>query len=136
MTQTENGWTFSMASVLNTLNSANQSIANFENDLSIANNAINILNGNVSDLSEYTNYIKFSIDEGAPCIILGETDSNFKVVITNTNIRFMEGSSIPAYISNQALNTGDAVINGELRQGGFAWVARSNGNYGLVWKGV
>ena len=136
MTQTENGWTFSMASVLNTLNSANQSIANFENDLSIANNAINILNGNVSDLSEYTNYIKFSIDEGAPCIILGETDSNFKVVITNTNIRFMEGSSIPAYISNQALNTGDAVINGELRQGGFAWGARSNGNYGLVWKGV
>ena len=136
MTQTENGWTFSMASVLNTLNSANQSIANFENDLSIANNAINILNGNVSDLSEYTNYIKFGIDEGAPCIILGETDSNFKVVITNTNIRFMEGSSIPAYISNQALNTGDAVINGELRQGGFAWVARSNGNYGLVWKGV
>ena len=136
MTQTENGWTFSMASVLNTLNSANQSIANFENDLSIANNAINILNSNVSDLSEYTNYIKFGIDEGAPCIILGETDSNFKVVITNTNIRFMEGSSIPAYISNQALNTGDAVINGELRQGGFAWVARSNGNYGLVWKGV
>lgn len=136
MTQTENGWTFSMASVLNTLNSANQSIANFENDLSIANNAIDILNGNVSDLSEYTNYIKFSVDEGAPCIILGETDSNFKVVITNTNIRFMEGSSIPAYISNQALNIGDAVINGELRQGGFAWVARSNGNYGLVWKGV
>ena len=136
MTQTENGWTFSMASVLNNLNSANQSIANFENDLSIANNAIDILNGNVSDLSEYTNYIKFSVDEGAPCIILGETDSNFKVVITNTNIRFMEGSSIPAYISNQALNIGDAVINGELRQGGFAWVARSNGNYGLVWKGV
>ncbi len=136
MTQTENGWTFSMASVLNTLNSANQSIANFENDLSIANNAIDILNGNVTDLSEYTNYIKFSVDEGAPCIILGETDSNFKVVITNTNIRFMEGSSIPAYISNQALNIGDAVINGELRQGGFAWVARSNGNYGLVWKGV
>ena len=136
MTQTENGWTFSMAPVLNTLNSANQSIANFENDLSIANNAIDILNGNVSDLSEYTNYIKFSIDGGAPCIILGETDSNFKVVITNTNIRFMEGSSIPAYISNQALNVGDAVINGELRQGGFAWVARSNGNYGLVWKGV
>ena len=136
MTQTENGWTFSMASVLNNLNSANQSIANFENDLSIANNAIDILNGNVSDLSEYTNDIKFSVDEGAPCIILGETDSNFKVVITNTNIRFMEGSSIPAYISNQALNIGDAVINGELRQGGFAWVARSNGNYGLVWKGV
>lgn len=136
MTQTENGWTFSMASVLNNLNSANQSIANFENNLSIANNAIDILNGNVSDLSEYTNYIKFSVDEGAPCIILGETDSNFKVVITNTNIRFMEGSSIPAYISNQALNIGDAVINGELRQGGFAWVARSNGNYGLVWKGV
>ena len=136
MTQTENGWTFSMASVLNNLNSANQSIANFENNLSIANNAIDILNGNVSDLSEYTNYIKFSVDEGSPCIILGETDSNFKVVITNTNIRFMEGSSIPAYISNQALNIGDAVINGELRQGGFAWVARSNGNYGLVWKGV
>ena len=135
MTQTDDGWIFSMANVLNTLNNATSDIDSLNSDVADANVAIDGLNQAVADLGEYTEYIKFGTDNGQPCIILGETDSNFKVLITNTDIRFMEGSAIPASISNQSLNIEKAVIQDELKQGGFVWMARSNGNYGLIWKG-
>ena len=135
MTQTETGWTFSLANVLNTLNSATNNINSLKSRISATNSAVSTLNSTVNDLGRYTNYIKFGTDNGKPCIILGETDSAFKVIITNTDIRFMEGSSIPASISNQSLYIGKAVIREELRQGKFVWMARNNGNYGLLWKG-
>lgn len=111
MTQTDTGWTFSLKPVLDVLNSS-------------ANGLIN-----------HGKYIQFGVDNGQPCIILGGTDSDFKVVITNTDIRFMEGSNIPASISNHILTVDTTFINSELRQGGFSWSVRNNGNYGLVWKG-
>lgn len=77
----------------------------------------------------------FSIYQIKPCIELGDTNSEFKVVITNTAIRFMEGSNVPAYINNQSLFINRAVIEEELEQGEFAWKARANGNLGLIWKG-
>ena len=136
MTQTDTGWTFSLATIQNTLNTISNNVNNLNSSTSDMNNVINTLNSSVNDLGVYTDYIKFGVDNGKPCIILGETDSAFKVLITNTDIRFMEGSTIPASISNQALNIGTAVIQNELRQGGFSWAVRSNGNYGLSWKGV
>lgn len=135
MTQTEDGWIFSLATILGTLNTATSNISVLTTDMNTANGEIDSLNQSVTDLSEYTDYIKFGTDNGQPCIILGETDSAFKVLITNTDIRFMEGSAIPASISNQSLNIEKAVIQDELKQGGFVWMARDNGNYGLIWKG-
>lgn len=135
MTQTDTGWTFNIASIQNTLNYATENIGQINSDLNNVNSVVDSLNETVSDLGVYTEYIKFGVDNGKPCIILGETDSVFKVMITNTDIRFMEGSSIPAYINNQSLHVGKAVISDELKQGGFVWMARSNGNYGLMWKG-
>lgn len=70
-----------------------------------------------------------------PCIELGEGDSDFKLLITNTQIIFQEGTDVPAYISNQSLHIQKAVVDVELRQGGFVWNIRSNGNMGLLWKG-
>lgn len=70
-----------------------------------------------------------------PCIELGEKDSDFRLIITNTRIMFLEGDSLPAYVSNQALNISKAVIEDELQIGGFIWKKRSNGNVGLMWKG-
>lgn len=71
----------------------------------------------------------------APCIELGESDSDFKLLITNKRIMFMDGSNEVTYISNQALNIKKAVIEEELVQGRFAWKARPNGNLGLQWIG-
>ena len=135
MTQTDNGWTFNMAAIQNNLSQLTANYNSLNNDVNAAENMIARLNQSVTDLGEYTDYITFGVDNGKPCIILGETDSSFKVLITNTDIRFMDGSIAPATISNKALNITDAVINGSLQQGGFVWESRSNGNYGLIWKG-
>lgn len=96
------------------------------------------LNGSphsIADIGLLGEYINIGTYEGEPCIELGESDSDFKLVITNTRILFMEGNNVPAYITNQSLHIEKAVIEEELQQGGFVWKARSNGNLGLIWKG-
>ena len=137
MTQTDSGWTFNISSIQNTLSTAVKDIDELDSETS---SEIENLKSSVSELGVYTEYIEFGVEKDAdgnsqPAIILGEHDSNFKVVITNTDIRFMEGTTMPANISNQSLNIEKAVIGSELKQGGFVWMARENGNYGLVWKG-
>lgn len=97
------------------------------------------LNGkpqSIADMGVIGEYVKIDTYEGEPCIELGETDSDFKLLITNTRMLFMEGTNIVAYISNQSLHIKKAVIEEELQQGGFVWKVRANGNYGLMWKGV
>lgn len=135
MTQTEDGWVFNFAEYQKAISDAADSIAGLSSSASVMSSKVDILNQTVENLGEYTDYIHFGTENEKPCIILGETDSEFKVIITNTEIRFMEGSATPASISNETLNIEKAEIKEELRQGSFAWVARSNGNYGLVWKG-
>lgn len=90
----------------------------------------------IADLGAIGEYVKIGTYEDEPCIELGETDSDFKMVITNTRILFMEGTNTPAYITNQSLHIEKAIIEEELQQGGFVWTVRSNGNLGLMWKGV
>ena len=90
----------------------------------------------LADLGFIGDYVKITSYENEPCIELGETDSDFKLFITNTRMLFMEGSNTVAYISNKSLHIKKAVIEEELQQGGFVWKIRSNGNMGLVWKGV
>lgn len=97
------------------------------------------LNGSTHSLSELGaigEYVKIGTYEDEPCIELGERDSDFKLLITNTRILFMEGNSVPAYITNQSLHIKKAVIEEDLQQGGYVWKVRSNGNMGLIWKGV
>ena len=89
----------------------------------------------LADLGAIGEYVKIGTYEGEPCIELGESDSDFKLVITNTRILFMEDSSVPAYITNQSLHITKAVIEEEIQQGDFIWKVRANGNMGLMWKG-
>lgn len=96
------------------------------------------LNGkqySIADLGHIGDYIHIGTYDTEPCIELGETDSDFRLIITNTRIMFMENSDVPAYINNQSLHIKKAVIEEEFQQGGFVWKSRSNGNLGLVWKG-
>ena len=94
------------------------------------------LNGkqySIADLGVIGEYVHIGVYEGEPCIILGESDSDFQLIITNTRISFMESNATPAYINNQSLHIKKAVIEEELQQGQFVWRVRSNGNMGLVW---
>jgi len=136
MTQTENGWTFSTAGIQASVNAVTENLSNLTDELGDTTNAVDVLKQAVADLGEIAEYVKIGTFDGQPCIELGEGDSEFKLRITNTQIMFMEGSNIVAHINNQSLHIKKAVIEEELQQGGFIWKVRSNGNMGLVWKGV
>ena len=103
--------------------------------------AIQKLNASVNTLLGPAAYIREGTvkdDDGSelPCLELGKEGSAFKVRITNKEIQFIDGQSIPAYISNQKLVIEKADVDNELRFGNFVWKERENGNMGLVWEGV
>lgn len=103
-----------------------------------ASSILYALNGkqySIEDLGAIGEYIHIGTYEDEPCIELGEEDSDFKLIITNTRIMFMEGTTVPAYINNQSLHITKAVIEEEIQQGEFVWKVRQNGNMGLMWKG-
>lgn len=136
MTQTDSGWTFSTAQIHDAIESTSTNLNNLTNEVGSVSSTVDILKQSLNDLGILNDYVKIGTYENEPCIELGESDSNFKLIITNTRIMFMEGSGVPAYINNQSLYIKKAVIEQELQQGEFVWKARSNGNLGLIWKGV
>lgn len=131
-------------------------ISSLEDGLSDATNAINdidglvrdeqgridVLNSDVDALKQVTEYIKSGVIDDKPFIELGD-ESAFKMVITNTDIQFKDGSTIPARISNKKLNIETAQVRGEFQVGDddderqtgiFVWKVRANGNMGLTWR--
>ena len=104
------------------------------NDADDTNSAVEALQAAVQNLAAFDDYIRIGTYEGEPCIELGEVTRDFKVLITNTRIMFMEGSNTPTYISNQTLITEKIEITESFKQGNFVWSVRANGNYGLTWE--
>ena len=133
LTQTDNGWVFSMAGILNNIDGVNQEVDALKEDLTSNRDLLAGLNSNVE---KYDTYIRFITKDGHPAIELGKDDSLFKVLITNEKIEFIEGTDSPAHISNQSLNITKAVVTEELQQGGYIWRVESNNSYSLIWKGV
>lgn len=136
MTQTENGWTFSTGSLEAAVGGLSDSLGDLNQRHDNVSGTVDALNEMVQNLTETMEYVRIGVYEDEPCIELGESDSDFKLLITNTRILFREGSSTPAYITNRSLHIKKAVIEEELIQGQFVWQYRSNGNLGLIWKGV
>lgn len=136
MTQTEDGWVFSTSDLQKSIDATSEGLDTLVNDLGSTNSAVGVLQQAVDDLGILTDYIAIGTYEDQPCIELGESDSEFKLRITNTKVVFMEGSSILAYFTNQSMHIKKAVIEEELQQGGFVWKVRNNGNMGFVWKGA
>lgn len=137
MTQTVNGWTFDISDIQKALNKAQTDITEVNGDVDSVSALLDSTNSLAEELVAKTAYINVKQDdEGHPRITLGETISDFKVVITNTSIDFMAGTNRVAYISKDALNIESSVINRELKIGtiggpGFVWQHRDNGNMGL-----
>ena len=135
MKQSGDGWVFNIGGVTKEVNNAVSDIKDLSDSFSGVVSSVEGLSEAVDDLGKLASYVRVIEENGQPCIELGENDSDFKVKITNTDIKFMEGSTVVAYISNQALNIEKAVIKEELQVGGFALKKRSNGNVGFMWKG-
>ena len=90
-------------------------------------------------IGQYKYIDKNGTEQTVPCIELSESDSEFKVRITNQAIHFVSGNDTPAFIENNGddsrLMIEQAEVINELQQGGFVWKKRENGNLGLMWKG-
>lgn len=136
MTQTENGWTFSTAKIQEAADTTRENLDALLNELGSTNGVVDVLQASVDNLKTIGEYVKIGTYKGEPCIELGEGDSEFKLIITNTQMLFIESNNETAKLTNQSLVITKAVIDQELRQGGFVWQARTNGNLGLIWKGV
>lgn len=136
MTQTEDGWTFSTAKIQESISDTSDNLNKLTNELGDTNGTVDVLRNAVDELGAIAEYVKIGTYEDEPCIELGESDSDFRLLITNTRMLFMEGSSIVAHVTNQSLHIKKAIIEEELQQGGFLWKIRANGNLGLTWKGV
>ena len=96
--------------------------------------AIDNVEKNINYLAEKTEYISVGTDDDDnPYIELGKKDSDFKLRITNEKLELYDGSSTPAYISNQKLMIKKAEVIDEMQFGNFVWRKRSNGNMGLIW---
>lgn len=135
MEQTENGWTFSMAQMNSAMSSLSNSLQDLLNETDDTKAIVSVLESAVADLEETAEYVRIKTYEDEPCIELGESDSNFKLMITNTRIMFMEGNNTPTYINTNGLVTENLTVNGEIHHGNWVWKQRSNGNYGLQWVG-
>lgn len=92
--------------------------------------ALGVISNNLTDeFQKLDKYIRFS--EGN--IELGDRDSDFKVIISNTQITFKEGVTTVAYISNNALIITEGSFFNQLQLGNpdtgvFAFTARDDGS--------
>lgn len=125
----------------NSISNNATAVAGLDERIKSSDGAIQKLNSSVDKLLGPAAYIregtvKDTDGSDLPCLELGAEDSAFKVRITNKEIQFIDGQSIPAYISNQKLVIEKADVDNELRFGNFVWKERENGNMGLVWEGV
>lgn len=137
MTQTaDGGWTFSMGQTQATAEAIQKLLDELSKKLGSVDSTVTRLAGDISHAESSLEWVNVATYEDEPCIYLGETDSTFKLLITNTRLLFIDDTNTPlAEFTNQALSIKKAEIKEELRQGPFVWAVRSNGNMGLIWKG-
>lgn len=136
MTQTENGWTFSMKETNEAVSALSSLMESLQQETGNTKATVDALNQAVKDHGTTLEYVNITTYEDEPCIELGESDSDFKLRITNTRIMFMNGSNIPTYINTNGLVTQNIEIRGELIQGGYVQLNTPDGGWGLLWKGV
>lgn len=136
MTQTEDGWTFNMKETSEAVSDLMASLETLQNETGDTKATVDTLQQAVNDHGRALEYVNVSTYEGEPCIELGESDSDFKLLITNTRIMFMNGSNVPTYINTNGLVTQNIEVKGEIVQGGYVMMNTADGGWGLLWKGV
>ena len=116
MTQTDTGWSFDFATILEELQNNTERVAQYDDRIKFGT---------------YTN----ESGETEPSVEFSESSTEFKIIITNKRILFQEGGQTPTYIYNNTLVTENIEVKQELRQGGWVQEIRNN-CLCLVWKGV
>ena len=127
MKQTSDGWVFEMKSILEVMNTNSEKVEELEGSAAETQNEVSQMDALVKKLQENTAWIRMGeTEDGEAYILLGSQDSTFQLVITQTQISFMEGDETPAYISNKTMFINRAHIEELLQIGTMAWVKRQN----------
>ena len=139
MVQDSSGWHFNIGDIQDRLNQATQDIDTTKSDLGATSQLVDKIDSLTSDISKKTAYMTLTADDnGQPVLELGNTNSNFKMKLSNTKMGFWDGSTEVAYISNKQLVIERAIMTDELKIGNdisrFVWKKRTNGNMGLRWE--
>ena len=85
-----------------------------------------------SDISKYIRFVDGTIELGK---IPEAGEEDFKVIISNEKISFLQNNLEVAYISNQQLFITNANVTTQMQIGNFAWMPRNNGNMTLRYIG-
>jgi hypothetical protein len=137
MTQTADGVKFEMKNIIESLNNTSNKVTELEEGKGTTEEEIERLNEIAKKLEEKTAYVDIGTDEeGNPTVILGASNSDFKLVITNTEFQFYEGANIPASMSNETMNIKNVKVDNSLQIGSLAWIKRGNGHISFMPKGV
>jgi hypothetical protein len=119
-------------SALETLKSNSEKVGELESSTSETQAKVEETQELAKKLEERTTFINMGQRNGQPCIELGAKDSAFKVIITNTEILFMEGEDIPASMSNKTMIIRKAYIEEQLQISTMAWVKRPNNHISFM----
>lgn len=118
------------------ISSLTQRAEGFTMDFKTVNETVKQINNQfVTERDERYKYIKFIDGE----IWLGKEvpigEDDFKLVIKNDRISFLQNKAEVAYMSNNKLYVTDIHVTNTLQLGQFVWASRANGNVGLRWIG-
>lgn len=113
-------------------------------DYKLAISADSILFGSntkysLDDVKHLTDHVKVGTykdtetGETLPCVELSETDSDFKMRLTNKKAVFMDGVNDSTSIDSDGIETENIRIKNDIRHYDYVWRRRSNGNLGLMW---
>lgn len=116
------------------ISSLTQRAEGFTMDFKTVNETVKQINNQfVTERDERYKYIKFIDGE----IWLGKEvpigEDDFKLVIKNDRISFLQNKVEVAYMSNNKLYVTDIHVTNSLQLGRFIFSARSNGNVGIRW---
>jgi hypothetical protein len=116
-------------------------------DYKLAISADSILFGtdakySMDDVKQLTDHVKIGsyVDaetgEQLPCVELSESDSDFKMRLTNKSATFSDGVNDSTTIDSDGIETENLRVKHDIRHYDYVWRRRANGNLGLMWMEV
>lgn len=138
MTQTENGWEFSIESMLTTIDQAVKDVEKLEGNTGEIANDLNKIKEAVTEVQKVAAYMRFDENNGDPRLELGTSANGFKSVHTNKGIAFVVDDNYDnpvTEVTYDGMEIERAIIRREMQVGGFLLKERANGNVGFVWRG-
>ena len=90
----------------------------------------------LTDHVKIGSYVDVETGEQLPCVELSESDSDFKMRLTNKSATFADGINDSTTIDSDGIETENLRVKHDIRHYDYVWRRRANGNLGLMWMEV